>query len=97
MCGGLVKGANGKKKGKEVGVSWEKEARVGRKGEVSASVKEARDLNFYEKLMEKVRRGGYTGRCGERKRKKPTRRDDEARETSCEPLRVDGRATGRGI
>jgi hypothetical protein len=61
-----------RKKGKEGGVSWEKEARGGRKGEVSASVKEARDLNFYEKLMEKVRRGGYTGSRGEGKRRRKT-------------------------
>ena len=35
-----------------------------------AAVKEAGDLNFYEKLMEKVGREGYTRRCGERRRKK---------------------------
>jgi hypothetical protein len=37
-------------------------------------VQEARDLNFYEKLMEKVRRGGYTGSRGEGKRRRKNQR-----------------------
>ena len=59
-------------------------------------MKEAGDLNFYEKLMEKGEGEEYTGYWGERE-EETTGREYEAREKSAEPHGVDGRATGGGI